>query len=184
MELLLQVSWMPMKQVWPTPKSFSEDIGHSLVLEWRKTVWNVQLQARRKMGPASQSNDWSIRTEWSSRIPRHKCAQPRNIEAKATNYDSHHHGLRKHWVMRKSAQYLRNSVKLVCRLFWKHARSGIYWSEYVHFRRKMTSITTAGSARSWFFGKKLAQDTRSRGKLLSRSLIRSKWWLQKNNFAL
>ena len=36
----------------------------------------------------------------------------------------------------KSAQYLRSSVELVYRPFWKDARSGIYWSEYVHFRRK------------------------------------------------
>ena len=33
---------------------------------------------------------------------------------------------------KKSAQYLRSSVEVVCRPFWKHARSGIYWSEYVH----------------------------------------------------
>ena len=35
---------------------------------------NLQLQARRKIRPASQSVDWCMRTEWSSRIPRQKCA--------------------------------------------------------------------------------------------------------------
>ena len=55
-------------------------------------------------------------------------------------------------------------------LFWKDARARIYWSEYVHFRRKRKTITTAGSARGWILGKKFAQHTRSRGKLLARTL--------------
>ena len=94
-------------------------------------------------------------------------------------YNAHH-------SISKSVQCLRNSVELVKRLFWKHARSGVSWSEYVHFRRKWTVVTTAGSARSWFFGKKLTQDTRRRGKLLARTLKKkgSKWCFQKDNFAL
>ena len=58
----------------------------------------------------------------------------------------------------------------MCRLFWKDARARIYWSEYVHFRRRRKTITTAGSARVWIFVKKLAQHTRSRGKLMARTL--------------
>ena len=38
------------------------------------------------------------------------------------------------------------------------------------FRRKRKVITTAESARSWFFGKKLTHDKRSRGKLLAGTL--------------
>ena len=67
-------------------------------------------------------------------------------------------------------QYLRSSVELMFGLFWKDARARIYWSEYVHFRRKRKTITTAGSARGWILGKKFAQHTRSRGKLLARTL--------------
>ena len=47
---------------------------------------------------------------------------------------------------------------MVHRPFWKDARSRIHWSENVHFRRKRKVITTAESARSWFFGKKLTQE--------------------------
>ena len=151
-----------------TPKSLS--------WKWREVVCNVQLQARRELGPASQSNYWIIRTEWSSRIPRQKCVQPRNFETKAkTKHYSLRSGLRKYWVnnadhsLCKSAQYLRSSVELMKRLLWKDARSRIYWSEYVHFRRKRKTITTAVSARGWILGKKLAQHTRSRGKLLART---------------
>ena len=56
---------------------------------------------------------------------------------------------------------------MVTRTFWKDTRSRIYWSGCVHFRRKRQIIATAKSARSWFFGKKLTQDKRSRGKLLA-----------------
>ena len=45
-----------------------------------KKVWDVRSQARRKSGPASQSDDSAIPTMWSSRLPSYKCAQPRNIE--------------------------------------------------------------------------------------------------------
>ena len=74
-----------------TPKSLS--------WKWREVVCNVQLQARRELGPACQSNYWIIRTEWSSRIPRQKCVQPRNLETKAkTKHYSLRSGLRKYWV--------------------------------------------------------------------------------------
>ena len=97
--------------------------------KWRKVVWNVRLQARWEKGPASQSNDWIVRTEWSSRVPRYKCVQPRNFEAKGRRkHYSLHSGLRKHGVngahhsLSKSAQCLRRSVELVYRLVWKNAR--------------------------------------------------------------
>ena len=113
---------------------------------WRKVVWNMQLQARRKMGPASPSNDWSNRTKESSRIPMHKCAQPRNIQAKTrTKHCSLHSGRRKHCVnnahhsLITSAQYLRSSVELVYRPFWKNARSRIHWSD------EMNVITMAAA---------------------------------------
>ena len=48
-----------------------------------KVVRNMQLQARRQMGSACQSNDRRLCIYSSSRIPRHKRAQPRNVEAKA-----------------------------------------------------------------------------------------------------
>ena len=51
---------------------------------------NVQPQVRRKMEPASQLNDNYVLTEW------HKCAQLRNIEAKArTKHNSLHKGFKK-----------------------------------------------------------------------------------------
>ena len=38
-----------------------------------------------------------------------------------------------------SAQYLRSSVELLYRPFWKDARSGVYWSESVHLQKKTKS---------------------------------------------
>ena len=78
-EIILHVSRMPEKLV-TTQRSFSEYIGHSLVLEMKE---NGKDPATTSQKPAaSQWNDWIVRTGWSSRIPRHKCAQPRNIQAK------------------------------------------------------------------------------------------------------
>ena len=36
-----------------------------------------------------------------------------------------------------SAQYLRSSVELLYRPFWKDARSGVYWSESVHLQENI-----------------------------------------------
>ena len=52
-EILTYVSRRPEKLV-TTPMSFSEGIGHSLILEMKKMVGNLQLQARRKMVLAIQ----------------------------------------------------------------------------------------------------------------------------------
>ena len=158
---------------WTKNGNFSE-----CILERWKVAWNVRLQARWEMGPASRSNDWIIRTERSSRIPRCKCAQPRNLEVKIRKkHYSLHTGLKKHWV--NNAHHSANQLSVFgavsswcIDLSGSHAMSGIHWSEYVHSRRKWTLVTTAGSARTWFFGKKLAQDTRSCGKLLAWTLTK------------
>ena len=36
---------------------------------------HLKLHTWRKMRPASQSDDWCIRTEWASRVSRHKCGR-------------------------------------------------------------------------------------------------------------
>ena len=98
--------------------------ARTLVFFWSwggmKRVWNVQLQTRRKVGPTSQSDDWAVPAKWSSRFPRHQCAQPRNIETKMRKkHYSLHSGLRDCWVhathhaLSKSAQYQRSSTELV-----------------------------------------------------------------------
>ena len=73
--------------------------------------------------------------------------------------------------LNKSVQHPRSSVEMVHRFGWKDAwSSSIYGSGQNHFYRKWSAHKTAGSARSWFLGTKPANDRRSRGKLLARSL--------------
>ena len=95
------------------------------------------------MGPASQSNDWNVRREWSFHMSRHGALNRGTLKR----------------------QKRRNMIYIT-------VESTFAWSEYVHFRRKRTAITTALCARGWFFGKKLALDSRSRGKFLARTLTK------------
>ena len=111
-------------------------------------VWDVRSQARRKSGPASQSDDSAIPTKWSSRLPSYKCSQPRNIEGEIRKKHNVFNSVdATHQSIGKSARCQRSSVELVYRLVWKNARSEIYWKENVHFRRNCIAITTAESAR-------------------------------------
>ena len=151
-------------------KDFSEDIGHSSVLEMKKMVWNVLSQTRRKMWQWSRSDDQTLCKKWSFLIPRDKCAQTRNLEEKRRKkYDTLHSGISKHRTftshnsLGKSAQYLRSSIELVWWVCCTDAWSDILRSGQIHFKSEWSVFETAGFARSWFFGIKPNDDRGSRG---------------------
>ena len=81
MKILLHVSRMPEKYV-ITQRSFSEDIGHSLVREMKKNGMERAITSQKGNGTKQANQMIECRTEWSSRVPRCKCAQPWDLEAK------------------------------------------------------------------------------------------------------
>ena len=150
-----------------TPKSFSEDIGHSLVLEMKKNCTELALSSQKENG-TSKPIRWLM---YAHRVViPYSHAQVRPAE--------------EHWSENKDETLCTSQQaqkKLIMRTVQSTNQLGIYgavsswcvdfsgsmqgqeyhWSEHVHFRRKRKVITTIESKRSWFFGKK--NSTRTKG---------------------